>query len=245
MVEWWVRLEGDDFDLSHLTTMLKTPLRCVRCEEGRYFLTADRFNHLTNATEVRTSAVEMVHTLNGLVRIRLNARRPITVGNMEQRTEDGATKNLYVMPESAPLWVREGVVGLVVTEGGIDKPIPQEEDPLVAWFALAESDQQVARVLSMYANVVQPWKDLTPIFEIIAWDVGGKDVLASKGWTSRNQITRFTRTSNHPEAAGEGARHGVREDEPPPNPMTEAEASEFVRSLMIQWLTFKQSQHTS
>lgn len=53
MREWWVNLQGDDFDLDQLSALLKDPARRVRQEKGRYFLTADRLNNLDNAGEVR------------------------------------------------------------------------------------------------------------------------------------------------------------------------------------------------
>jgi hypothetical protein len=92
----------------------------------------------------------------------------------------------------------------------------------------------------MFGMVVQPWKDFYPIYEIVRKDVGGEEKLVSKGWTSMTQIRRFRHTANSPEAV-EGSRHGVPTGTPPTNPMTPAEAMEFIRSLIIQWITYKQS----
>jgi len=234
MREWWVNLQGDDFDLAQLSALLKDPIRRVRQEEGRYFLTADRLNNLENADEVRAAAKAITASFNGLVRLQFNSRTRISVGNMEERIENGETKNLYVMPESTSLWMREGAVGVVITEGGTDKTAPQQENPFATWLSLAETDQKIAQVLEMYGNASpsEPWKDLYPIFEIIRADVGGEDGLVSKGWINITQISRFRHTANHPEAAGEGARHGVSTYDPPKNPMTIAEAGVFIKSLL-------------
>jgi hypothetical protein len=150
----------------------------------------------------------------------------------------------YLMVESAALSVRAGVATVKIGEGGTAEPV-QQVDPVCLWFSLAEANETVARVLRMYGEAVQPWKDLYPIYEIIESSVGGEDALVSKEWTSRNQISRFTRTAGHPKVAGDEARHGVSTVEPPPNPMTPAEAWTFIGSLLNQWLRFnQQSQQT-
>jgi len=67
-----------------------------------------------------------------------------------------------------------------------------------------------------------------------------EDALVSKKWTTRSQISRFTRTAGHPKVAGDEARHGVSTVEPPPNPMTPPEAWTFVASVLSEWLAVKQ-----
>lgn len=236
MGKWWVNLQGEDFDLSQLSRLLISPACRVRQEEGRYFLTADRLNNLEKPGEVREAAEKMTAYINGLVRLRFNSRTRISVGNFEERIGNGETKNLYMMPESESLWMREGAVGVVITEGGADKPAPQQVDPFAAWCALTDSDQKIAQALEMYGNasLSDPWKDLYPVFEIIKKDVGGEDELVRMVWTTRTQIVRFRHTA-------QGTRHGVSTGDPPKNPMTEAEAWTFLRSLLNQWLEFKQS----
>jgi hypothetical protein len=247
MREWWVNLQGDDFDLAQLSALLKDPARRVRQEEGRYFLTAEHLNKLEKPDEVRAAAEDITAYINGLVRLHFNSRTRISVGNMEERIENSGTKNLYVMPESMSLWMREGDIGVVITEDGIEKPAPQQEDPFAAWLSLTETDQKIAQVLKMYgdASPSEPWKDYYPIFEIIRADtaVGGENGIVRMGWATRAQIVRFRHTANHPEVAGEGARHGVSTEDLPKNPMTIAEAGVFIKSLLSQWLEFKQSQY--
>jgi len=242
MAEWRVNLQGDDFDLEQLALMLTSPGPRIRREEGSFFLTSDRLNALDDAHKVREVANEMLQSLNGLARLRLNARKPLSVGNL-QRVEDDGKTHCHMVAESAELSLRGSVAIVKIGEGGATAPV-QQADTLFLWFSLAQTDETVARVLRMYGKAVQPWRDFYPIYEIIEHDVGGEKALVSKGWTSRNQIERFNRTADNSKASGENARHGVSTNEPPTNPMTTAEAKEFIDSILSQWLTFKQGQQT-
>jgi hypothetical protein len=62
------------------------------------------------------------------------------------------------------------------------------------------------------------------------------DVKAN-GWASDEELNRFTRTANHPEAAGEGARHGRTNTDPPSKPTSLAAADALVGRIVIEWLS--------
>jgi hypothetical protein len=243
MAEWRVNLQGDELDLEELAARLTSPVTRIRREEGRYFLTADRLNNLGGAREVRAAAENILQSLNGFARLKLNAQTPLSAGNIERVEDDGLTHR-FLTAESLTFRIREGAC--VALTGGAETSEPvQQVDPLNALCSLADTDETVARVMSMYGKARGPWKDLYPIYEIIESSVGGEDPLVSKEWTSRNQISRFTRTAGHPKVAGDEARHGVSTAEPPPNPMTPAEGWAFIELLVSQWLEFKQqSQQT-
>jgi hypothetical protein len=238
MAEWRVHLQGDEFDLEQLAALFTSPHLRIRKEEGIYFLTSDRFNTLTDADAVRKAANDILEPLFGSARLRFGAQKAFNVGNL-RRIEDDGRSHHYLLLEGASVKVRGSAVVAVV--GGTNTTEQaQQEDPLVSWSVLSESDEMVARVLRLYAKANQVWKDCYPIYEIVEADIGGETALVSKGWVSRNQITRFARTAGHPKAAGDHARHGVSRVEPPPNPMTDAEGKAFIESLLTSWLTFKQ-----
>ncbi len=117
----------------------------------------------------------------------------------------------------------------------------QQTEPLSAIVSLAQRDESVAKVLRIYHASQHPWKDLYPIYKIIKYDLGDQFDDLSRTWVSGHQLTRFKRTANHPEAAGDGARHGVNAEEPPGNPMTASEGREFIETLMNRWLEWKLS----
>jgi septation ring formation regulator EzrA len=76
MSEWRVNLQGDELELEELAALLTSPDRRIRREEGRYFLVADRLNNIEDAQNVRETAEAMLQSLNGLARLRINARKP-------------------------------------------------------------------------------------------------------------------------------------------------------------------------
>jgi hypothetical protein len=73
------------------------------------------------------------------------------------------------------------------------------------------------------------------ISELIEADIGG----AMKDLISKNQLTRFERSINHPDVFGKHARHIVSNAEPPPNPMSLDEARDFIRDLATGYLEKK------
>lgn len=238
MSEWWINLQGDDFDLSQLATILTSSNFRIQRSEGGYYLTADSLNQLENAHEVWETANTALQSFNGMVRLMFPGSKPLSVGNIQRVETDGRT-HYYLLTESGTYALQGSVVSLVQSgEGNVAESA--QRNPMPEWVNLTQTDPTVARVLTMFGKVVQPWKDLYPIFEIIRKDVGGEETLVSLGWTSMTEIRRFRHTANSPEAV-EGSRHGTPTGARPTNPMTPAEAMEFVRSLMVQWITSKQS----
>jgi hypothetical protein len=96
----------------------------------------------------------------------------------------------------------------------------------------AEADPDAQEVVDIWGSKPHDWVNLYKVFEIVQQRVDIKE----NGWASDNEITRFARTANHPEAAGEGARHGRSNKEPPPKPMSLAEADALVERIVIAWL---------
>jgi hypothetical protein len=238
MSEWWINLQGDDFDLSQLATILTSSNFRIQRSEGGYYLTADSLNQLENAHEVWETANTRLQSFNGMVRLMFPGSKPLSVGNIQRIEADGRTHH-YLLTESGAYALQGSVVAVVQTgEGGVTQPA--QRNPMPEWVNLTQADPTVARVLAMFGKVVQPWKDLYPIFEIIRKDVGGEEKLVSMRGISMPDIKRFRHTANSAEAV-EGTRHGVPTGTPPKYPMTPAEAMEFIRSLTVQWITSKQS----
>lgn len=55
------------------------------------------------------------------------------------------------------------------------------------------------------------------VYELIRADVGGE--MFSKGWMTKAETSRFTRTADSVGGAGDEARHAVERTQPPPKPM--------------------------
>ena len=103
---------------------------------------------------------------------------------------------------------------------------------------LAAKDKNVAQVIN-HLNGDDEIATLYKIYEIIADDIGGVEIIQDNGWASRNKIEGFTRTANSPDAIGDKARHGVQKNAPPKNPMSLGEAKALIHHLVKCWLNSK------
>lgn len=99
------------------------------------------------------------------------------------------------------------------------------------WLELAERDPDVAEALATFDRP-HDWVNLYRVLEIIE----RRAVLVGSGWASGNEVGRFRRTANHPQAAGLDARHARSNAEPPARPMTPEEGVELVRRIVVGWL---------
>jgi hypothetical protein len=95
-------------------------------------------------------------------------------------------------------------------------------------------DTRALQVQKLLAGPLTPL-DMGHIAEVIQADMAS----AIRELTSTRQLTRFSRSINHPKVFGEQARHIVSEVEPPPDPMTLDEARNFIRSLASRWMERK------
>ena len=113
-------------------------------------------------------------------------------------------------------------------------------DPKPIWLILALSDTAVSKALRLFGKTTNDhdWVGLYRIFEVIKDDVGTQ-LMYAKGWATKAAITNFTRTANHPDAAGDDARHGATNDQPPTNPMALSDARSLIELLLHRWLDHK------
>lgn len=102
------------------------------------------------------------------------------------------------------------------------------------YVAPALENPTVLEVLRLSKDEQNPL-NLGHIFDLIQADIGGE----IEELVSQTQITRFTRSINHPEVFGKKSRHAVSNQEPPPNPMSLSEAREFVSTLLERWIEQK------
>jgi hypothetical protein len=103
-------------------------------------------------------------------------------------------------------------------------------------FASSFSDDRARLVQRLLRNELTP-HTMGHILDIIEDDMGGAII----GLTTNRQLTRFSRSINHPEVFGEHARHIVSKQEPPPHPMDLDEAREYIKSVASKWLERKAS----
>jgi hypothetical protein len=103
MAEWHVNLQGDDFDLAELAARFASQDFLIQREGTAYYLMADELNTLEDPREVLDAAERILLPLNGLAKLMLSTRRPLSVGSLYQVEGDGKNRHYLLAESPAPL----------------------------------------------------------------------------------------------------------------------------------------------
>jgi hypothetical protein len=194
--------------------------------EGHYQLESSTFDSLDGVVEVNEEAERLLTLMNGAVKAQDPTSRPVHL-TRDFRDENGPHRLAIAMTAEVRATSHVAHVG----------PGLPPVAPARVWLASGESNPNVADALELLAAPHLSWANLYKIWEILRDDVGGgSKAIKDRGWASDNQLTRFTRSANHPKASGADARHARDTTEPPPNPMALSEARDFILTLVQDWL---------
>ncbi len=245
---WRVRLKGEAMDLEDLAGMFTSPdLRVVR-EGNDFFLESATFGPLGDSAAVHEAARAILPILNGVAKVKQHRFRDVEVDvYVIEFPEGGGRKHAivtggsvtprgrlqHVVLSASTIRVRARVHAptIIVGDQQPSRPEPGSLDT-DRWAELAASDAKVFEALRIFGSRPHDWVNLYRVLEIVE---GRTDIVGS-GWASRNEIERFSRTANHPRAAGPNARHAESKVQPSPNPMTTEQGSELIRRILAGWL---------
>jgi hypothetical protein len=222
---WQVRLRGTGEDLARLGSLLHGDVAVRADEHGDFYLLARAFEAYSRADEVREAAEELVAQIRGAVRLHLAVPTSVGLAGVIERVE-GSQRAVTVSVEAMTL-----ISSIMPTTWGYDS---EPESSMAESLHRAGTDGDIAKALRLYGQP-QSWTSLYSVVEVISASTGLKGPQAA-GWVSRRQLERFMRTANSHAAAGDTARHAGKSFEPPANPMTLAEAGDFVGELLREWM---------
>ncbi len=230
---WEVHIAGPEETLQELAQAFPYNPSVTR-QGDAWVLRSQTFDILSDAGAVREQAERMIDSLSALSRLLLQSKNPLEIMSLTQITD--GTHNLYVQLRGEEIRANAGFVRAqrFDADGTVKESRPS--DPAPAWLAKAEGNPQVARALRLRNSQNLMWTDLHRLYEVIRAGVGGDAAIVAAGWTSGNQLERFTRSANSVTVAGDVARHGVERSHPPANPMTLSQARAFVDALLRNWL---------
>jgi hypothetical protein len=204
---------------------------------ARWHLTAAQWETLKSRDEVREAAKFLKQVLSSL-RLGGHDTPTIEFRVVQEKSANGSWGSSYayegIVISTA---IGSAVIGtnvLVTPEERERLRIEEKTKKLAPFFSAALRDPCVLRVLPLLDEEPTPTL-LYHIFEIVKDDMKGNLSALASG----NEITRFTRSVNHPEVSGKAARHGVPTGEPPPKPMSLAEQTVFIRRLIEDWVAQK------
>jgi hypothetical protein len=218
---WEFELVGDSQDLKALAELFEQGPARVKFANGKFRMESDTIAPSADTHEAIAAAEAILRTINGIVALTDPASRPVSLGSL---FHGGST---VVIPGPAVARTRVPPVGITV--GGV-KQRPKTERILRA----ALADAEVDHVMRIYASANPDWRDLYAILEVVERAIKPATI-GDKGWSSNNEVSRFTQTANSREALGPLARHG-KTFKAPKKPMTLSEARTLIAHIVDRWL---------
>lgn len=231
---WEVVLAGDAADLRSLSDSFADSDPAILERDGEYVFRWSVLDGLSDATQVKAIADEQIARLSGSASLILGAVEPIKVAQVILVSDDGSRSH-YGFLEPIVWTFRMSVPTVQIKRADGTVEIHRPADPVKAWLAAAESSDDVARALRLFEGREHDWVELYRLLEIVEASVSRKGI-TDAGWATKGQLKRFRRTANSLEAAGDTARHGYEETQPPPQPMSLNDARELIRRVVRQWL---------
>jgi hypothetical protein len=234
MSRWQVELTGHQFDLEDLPRWFTVPELRVVEQEGHFLLEAEQFDDLHESAAVHSAARELLPRINGVAKLKIGSFRDVAVGAAVIELDEEGLERQHVVLLVGTVEARAKASGVLLKVGQdeLSAPAPGSLDT-DQWLRAAEADPEAQEALGILGGRPHDWVNLYKVYEIVR----SRADIKSSGWASDNELTRFTRTANHPEAAGEGARHGRMSSDPPPTPMSLSEADAFVGRIVMAWLS--------
>lgn len=231
---WQVGLRGDHSDLRMLAEALVGPDLSIVEHEAAFFLGGEGLDSQGDASSVREKALELIASISGASRVYLGSRRSVEFDCVVYVDEAGG-RSMTVFPSPAVVEIRAvpPTVSVARSDGTVERHLPA--DPVKGASDSAAKSEAVRKVLRLRDRPELVWIDLTVIAEVIQAD-GFK---LSKG--EEDDLRRLTGSANHPEVAGDLARHGAPNWDPPPEHrrMKLHEARAYIDRLIRRWLASK------
>jgi hypothetical protein len=231
-MDWFMELNGLDFDLARLAKAFTTPPVAIWKEGECYQLRDESLDDADDAEYVRSELQQTLSRINALARLEWGDHEDVRSGGVGHANTAGGT----TWYDSATLVGRARVTGTATVIGPHGQPVPDSPSPLPTKLHLAATDRDVDDALYFLQRPDPSWSELYKAYEVVRGDVGE---IADRGWATKKELSRFTGTANHQDAAGREARHARVRKEPLADPMPLNDARILVRSVVTAWLNEK------
>jgi hypothetical protein len=230
MAEWLVEVQGDRAELADQFDSARLSVR--KEGESYYLRSSEDFDGLSDASDVRTRATELLLLLSGVAKLYAGAGETVTPGVVIWQRDDG-TRDQFVALGMATVRARSKAL-LRGTEA---------TDPTVgeSWLSVARQDDNVLDVLRFFQEDTT-WWSLRKAYEVIERDeFGQQSKVANVLSTPDKEIKRFKEWTNY-------FVHGARRERPDSDEfprLSLAEADSFLRDLLKKWLRWKLDQQNA
>lgn len=230
-----VWLDGDRLDLQRLAALFSEgDVRVVRNndEDGRYYLTAVGLDQAHEEDRVHPKVQLLLGWINGAAKVETPGFGNVTYA----RRYTTANGDQVVEPAGAVVRLRLGVTATAVVRGPDGEVKPSQPPPAATRVALAASNDQVAKVLTLTAGD-RNWDGLWKVYETIRKDAGGTNALVNQlQWITEGDKEAFRESANNPDVSGDDARHAIPTSPiPSSRTMTIDEGRAFINDLIAKW----------
>ncbi len=238
MTDWYIRLQGEIFDLKILADIFNSKDLNITEKEEHYYLYNKDFCNLTDSDEVNKKAYDLLSTMNGIARLKSNKFKTVISDAIIHYDENGhRTASMHL---SGTLEMRSSVTAVLSVlgkDGKIKKFFKKLTNKInaKAWVKASFKDDEVKKALRFFGKRKLSWSELYKIYEIIIKDIGD-DIY---NWVSKSKIRNFRHTANSFGALGDEARHGYSDNNPPLKPMSFEEARSLITTVLTKWIEEK------
>ncbi len=227
-------VKGDAYDLDILMEQVGGGLdpRVIKDAAGNvYLLSSDNFIGIEDPVRLHEFAAHLLNQVNGATRVLDPDYRPVHLSGT-YISADGKSTQVVV----ADFIEGRSKLRVEVFVDGQPVPPPPPRGPDYVSLAISNSDVRDALRILGDAAVKPSWVDLYKVFEIVRHAVGGQQSLLAQEWTSKSELSRFTRSAQHQDVSGDGARHARATGDIPTKAMSLDEAKEYILRLARLWI---------
>ena len=232
VVTWLVPLEGHQFDLEDLPSLLAgSPVSVVVRDDVCCLVIPVEL--IGDGHDVaRVFAEQQIAQINGAARLLWSSSRPVratdTIFGLDSM---GKTVSTVLAVTGGEFRMKGGVVSLVTSN---EDPSEPQAGAAAEILAAAARSPAARDALTMLGRPTVTWSELYIVFELVQADVGSR--IYELGWVSKSRARWFTRTANSYMALGLAGRHGKDRGAPPRVPMSLGEATTLVHDLVRNWI---------
>jgi hypothetical protein len=237
-MRWEVQLQGNESGLEKLAQSFNDEPEIVQREaEDEFVLLTSQFDGVDDVEEVRKISDTIVRTIRAYGKRDSLKIEDLEAAGVAKITDDG-TKQLFVSVTDTVAINSSATATVISADGEIETFQPA--DRTYEWTQLAMEDKKVSELAELI-DKGDSWVNLYRVYEYIQDNIQSESNIVAQGWWSENEKNLFKRTANSRDAIGDDARHGTDQIPAPEDPMTHAEATRLVDTLVDRWLRHRES----
>jgi hypothetical protein len=225
---WWIHVDfNSDIDLYIFEKALTgSEIRLVELED-KFYIEDPRIPDTADMGEAERSAEKIIAQLNGATQLLCPHFLGVRMESLIELLDNGTGRGIvsYAMTVHGSLAFPTIGAFLNGTTAPINSILPH-----------LKSSKDVQEALFYLGAEGNAWANLYKACEVVEDHASSAKVMFQNGWCSRSEWERFRRTANHQEVIGRFSRHARSQAEPPPDPMTVAEARLFAGKLVKNWI---------